>query len=265
MGRRRGPQHPLLTLLWNPSETFRLRTKYSYSQYNNNGANRRTEEICPEGKVQGSAIPAGSIPFAIFQGVDDCKLNGNTSSADLHPTLALGLPHGGDNGVPFLDQDTHFISVQADWDLNESLSLTSVTGYVDLDHVSWRSMTTTPGSLAANTATSTRASLRNSAWQPTLKGHSTSCWAATTKTCSRSFHAWQYAFNLAVAPTITATFLAGLGGITDISIFGLDPNAPTVGPDPTTGNGYDYNKNPLSGHQGLFRLHCRLLGHHRQS
>ena len=82
-----------LTLLWEPTDTFRGRLKYSYSDYNNDGANGRTEEICPEGSVQPTAIPAASFALATFAGIDDCKLNGNTSINDLLPGLRTGLPN----------------------------------------------------------------------------------------------------------------------------------------------------------------------------
>ena len=204
-----------LTLLWNPNEAFRLRTKYSYSQYDNNGANRRTEEICPEGRVQPTAIPAASFPLALYVGVDDCKLNGNTSIADLHPTLALGLPHGGGDGIPFLDQDTHFISVQADWNVNENMSLTSVTGYVDLDHVELEVYDYNAGVFGGQHRNIYKSFSQEFRLASNFDGPLNFMLGAYYQNVEQEFHAWQYAFNLGVI----------------------------AGPDPVTGNGYDYNKN----------------------
>ena len=84
-----------LTLLWNPADNFRAKLKYSYSEYNNDGAGTAwAEDVCPEGRHQPTAIPAASAAFALFQGVDDCRLNGNTSKLNLHPALRDGLPQG---------------------------------------------------------------------------------------------------------------------------------------------------------------------------
>jgi iron complex outermembrane receptor protein len=62
-----------LTLVWEPTDRLKLRLKHSISGYDNDGANGRTEEFCPGGSVQPTAIPLGLTPFT---GVDDCKLNG---------------------------------------------------------------------------------------------------------------------------------------------------------------------------------------------
>ena len=86
--------------------------KYSYSDYNNDGANGSTEEICPEGSVQPTAIPAAAFVRETFAGIDDCKLNGNTSINDLVPGLRVGLPHGGDDGVPETGPETCRISAR---------------------------------------------------------------------------------------------------------------------------------------------------------
>ena len=34
-----------------------------------------------------TAIPAASAVFVVFRGVDDCRINGNTSKLHLHPAL----------------------------------------------------------------------------------------------------------------------------------------------------------------------------------
>ena len=124
-----------LTLLWDASDTFQAKLKCSYSEYDNDGAGTAwAEEICPEGKQQPTGVPSAGAPFKLFQGVDDCKLNGNTSKLNLNPGLRNGLPQGFDDGEPGLEQETHFLSLRMDWDVSEALTLTSITGWVDLLH-----------------------------------------------------------------------------------------------------------------------------------
>ena len=51
----------------------------------------------------------------------------------------------------------------------------------------------------------------------------------------QGFDAYQYAFNLPIMPNIFGPALALFGD--------FDPTSAIVGPDPATGNAYDYNKN----------------------
>ena len=68
-----------LTLVWNPTDNFEAKLKYSYSEYDNDGAGGAwSEEVCPEGAHQPTGIPSGGAAFRVELGVDDCKLNGNT-------------------------------------------------------------------------------------------------------------------------------------------------------------------------------------------
>jgi len=204
-----------LTLLWEPADFFRARLKYSYSDYNNDGANGVTEEICPEGSVQPTAIPAASFALGTFAGIDDCKLNGNTSINDLLPGLRTGLPHGGDDGVPYLEQETDFAVFQIDYDISDTLALTSVTGYVDLEHWELDIYDYNAGAFGGehnNKYTSLSQEFRlNSDFDSALN------FAAGFyyQDIDQEFNAYQFAFNLGL-------------------IFG---------PDPVTGNEYDYNKN----------------------
>ncbi|MBM4204382.1 MAG: TonB-dependent receptor [Gammaproteobacteria bacterium] len=219
-----GVQHPYrgeestngrVTLVWEPNDVFKSRLKYAYSEYNNDGANGRTEEFCPEGRVQPTAIPAAGFVLALFPGIDDCKLNGNTSINDLIPPLRRGLPYGGDDGVPFLEQDTHFISWKNDWDITPTLALEAITGYVDLDHREldiYDYSAGVFGGLHRNTYESISQELRLSS---NFDGPLNFQLGAFYQDVEQTFEAYQYAFNLG-------------------AIFG---------PDPVTGNQYDYNKN----------------------
>ena len=204
-----------LTLVWQPNERFRARVKYSYSEYKNDGANGRIEEICPEGAVQPTVFPDPSFALAVLQGVDDCKLNGNTSNADLHPDLRAGMPYGADNGIPFLDQDTHFLSAKLDWQFTEFMSITSVTGYADLEHIELDSYDFSAGVFGAVHRNVYRAISQEFQFASEFDGPLNFMAGLHYQDVHQVLSAYQAAFNLGIL----------------------------VGPDRETGRAYDYNKN----------------------
>ena len=204
-----------LTLVWNPLDNFEAKLKYSYSEYDNHGAGTAwAEDVCPEGAHQPTAIPAASAAFALFQGVDDCKLNGNTSKLNLHPALRAGLPQGFDDGEPGLEQETHFLSLRMDWDVNEQFTATSVTGWVDLQHWELDDYSygaSVFGGLHNNIYKSISQEFRLASH---FDGPLNFQAGLYYQDIEQEFDAYQYAFNLGVL----------------------------FGPDPVTGWGYDYNK-----------------------
>jgi iron complex outermembrane receptor protein len=118
-----------LTLLWEPSDDLSANFKFSYQDYKNDGANGRTEQLCAEPTVQNTEALGMILPnFS-----DDCDLNGNTAIGDLHPLLAGQLP-AKKGGVPYLEQTTYLPSLTLTYDVNDALTVTSVTAYIDLDH-----------------------------------------------------------------------------------------------------------------------------------
>ena len=204
-----------LTLLWNPADNFEAKVKYSYSEYDNAGAGTAwAEDVCPEGRHQPTAIPAASAAFLLFQGADDCKINGNTSKLNLHPALRDGLPQGFDSGEPGLEQDTHFLSLRMDWDVNQALSVTSITGWVDLKHWELDDYSygaSVFGGLHNNIYKSVTQEFRLvSHFDAPINFQGGFFW----QDIEQEFDAYQYAFNLGII----------------------------AGPDPVTGNEYDYNK-----------------------
>lgn len=229
-----------LTLVWDATDTFSVRYKYARSDYENDGANGRTEEECPEGVVQPTAIPSAGTGFAIFQGIDDCRLNGNTSINDLNPILALGLPYGGDNGVPFLEQETDFHALRLDWDLNENFNLRSTTGYVDLDHIELDVYDYNAGVFGGQHRNTYEALSEELILTSNLDGPFNFMVGAYYQDVEQRFEAYQYAFNLALVPNFlnfdpaTQPISAALG-------FDTTPGA-VFGPDPATGQGSDYTK-----------------------
>lgn len=242
-----------LTVVWDPSDTFTAKLKYNYSEYDNDGGTMWAEEICPEGVHQATGIPSGAAAFRSFQGVDDCRLNGNSSRIHLDPGLRAGLPKGFDDGELALEQETDFVSLRMDWDFSDNYTLTAVTGYVDLSH--WELDDYSYGAgvfggLHNNEYESLSQEIR-------IASHNEDSpvnfqvglfW----QEIEQQFDAYQYAFNLPLIPGFFGDILAGGAGFSTYSDFvnavagGRPIVAPvgtaTIGPDPFTGNEYDYNK-----------------------
>jgi iron complex outermembrane receptor protein len=223
-----------LTLVWNPLDNFEAKLKYSYSEYDNHGAGTAwAEEVCPEGRQEPTAIPAATAVFGLYQGVDDCKLNGNTSKLNLNPGLRNGLPKGYDDGEPGLEQDTHFLSLRMDWDINEKFTATSVTGWVDLKHWELDDYSygaSVFGGLHNNVYKSLSQEFR---FASDLDGPLNFQAGLFYQDIEQEFDAYQYAFNASILPNIFGPLYALVGG---------DPMATIIGPDPVTGWEYDYNK-----------------------
>lgn len=238
-----------LTLMWQPTDTFTAKFKYSYSEYENNGGGTMwAEDICPEGAHQPTGVPSGTSAFATFQGVDDCKINGNTSKIGLNPGLRAGLPQGYDDGQSGLEQETDFASLTMDWDFHESMSLRAVTGYVDLSH--WELDDYSYGAgvfggLHNNEFESlSQELLFNTHFEDSpINVQIGLYW----QEIEQQFDAYQYAFNLGVMPNIFGAFYGDfVDGIAAASgapiVAPVDLTTGIVGPDPFTGNMYDYNK-----------------------
>ncbi|MBT7370555.1 MAG: TonB-dependent receptor, partial [Gammaproteobacteria bacterium] len=222
-----------LTLVWEPTDDFSAKLKYSYSDYENDGGWMWSDTLCPEGSAQYTAVPSASAAFRVFPNVDDCKINGNTSRIFLNEGLRGGLPWGYDDGVPGLEQETDFVSLTMNWDINENYSLQSVTGYVDFNHIELDDYSHGAGvfgGLHNNVYESLSQEFRlSSQFDGSLNFQIGLYW----QDIDQDFDAHQYAFNLGVMPNIFGAAYALVGG---------DPTATIIGPDPTTGNMYDYNK-----------------------
>lgn len=199
-----------LTLVWEPNDVFKGRFKLGYSRFENDGANGRSEEFCPEGAVQPTTALGNGV---ILPGVDDCKLNGNTSIADLLPVLAVGNPLG-HGGIPYLDQETYLTSLQLDWDFSDVMSLTSVTGYVDLDHAELDIYDYSAGIFGGAHRNVYESLSQEFRLASSFDGPVNFLAGAYFQDIEQVFEAYQYAANIGL-----------------------------VAPDPATGAGYDYNKN----------------------
>lgn len=127
-----------LTLDWNPSDRFKANFKLQYTKNENDGAIGTAEINCGANGVAdsifllqgGLQIPAGY----------DCNTNDQRYFLmDAAPQLAPGVPGNspavGRNGVPFGETEIWFGRLQFDLDLSDTLTLTSVTGLLNMDAI----------------------------------------------------------------------------------------------------------------------------------
>ena len=229
-----------LTLLWTPTENLSAKLKYQYSEYENDGGGTmHQEEWCADGignplAHQATGVPGAAAAFTTRQGVDDCVVNGNTSKINLEPGLRAGLPYGYEDGEPGLNQETDMVSLEINWDINDSLALTSITSLVELDHDELDDYSYGAGvygGLHRNVYEHTSQEFRlASDYDGAINFQA----GLFLQEIEQRFDAHQYAFNLPITPNIFGPVLAVFGD--------FDVTAPLVGPDPATGNMYDYNK-----------------------
>lgn len=199
-----------LTLVWTPNERFDANLKVSYSDFESDGSNGRHETLCADDTVQPTAIFGGTV---IRPNFDDCKLNGNTSIADLDPALAAQMPHAND-GVPFLEQEIWLTSLALNYDVTDQIRLTAITGYVDLDHLDMDIYDHSSGVFGGAHENRYRSISQELRMTTSFNGPLNLQAGIFYQDIEQEFFAFQYAVNIGL-----------------------------VGPDPVTGNTHDYQRN----------------------
>jgi iron complex outermembrane recepter protein len=127
-----------MTLNYEPNDVFRANLKVQYTKSENDGAIGQGDVSCgangradPISLLQGGlVIPAGY----------DCNLRDNRQFLpDANAALARSIPTpskaAGRNGVPFGETDIWFGRLKFDVDLTDTMTFSSVTGYLDLNAV----------------------------------------------------------------------------------------------------------------------------------
>ena len=125
-----------LTLEWNPSDRFTANLKVQYNRNTNDGAIGTAEIGCG---ANGRADPIITIVGAIEAGYNCNAFDQRYFLPDTAGRLASRPPTpteaAGRNGVPFGETDIWFGRLQFDLDLSETLTLTSVTGLLNMQSV----------------------------------------------------------------------------------------------------------------------------------
>ena len=114
------------TLLWDPTDRLAARIKANYSDSTVDGWGGEPQlTSCPDG-IRPSFV--FGVPF--IGGADDCRLDDTQAKVDLDPAV---FPVVRNKGVPYMDAEQLYGTLELNYDLNDSLRLSSVTGYYDID------------------------------------------------------------------------------------------------------------------------------------
>ncbi|MCL9997770.1 MAG: TonB-dependent receptor [Erythrobacter sp.] len=127
-----------VTLDWNPSDRFRANFKLQYTKNENDGAIGTAEIFCGANGVADPVVLLGgavTIPAGYDCNVTDQRYFLSDAAVPLAPGVPTPSKAAGRNGVPFGETEIWFGRLQFDLDLSDTLTLTSVTGLLNMDAV----------------------------------------------------------------------------------------------------------------------------------
>jgi outer membrane receptor protein involved in Fe transport len=124
------------TALWNPTDRLHARLKVNYSDSDIQGNGGEPQLVsCPDGT--NSVFHGLGIDWI---GSEDCKLDDKQKFAYMDPAAFPFIVNG---GVPFSEAEQYFGSLELNYDVGNDLTLTSVTGFYDVDQKSMMNLSIT--------------------------------------------------------------------------------------------------------------------------
>ncbi|MEM7666951.1 MAG: TonB-dependent receptor [Pseudomonadota bacterium] len=240
-----------LTLDWEPDDRFDANFKLQYVKNEGDGAIQHSDIFCGANGV--------ADPIFLLQGVvaipagNDCNaFDGKYLLSDAAPSLAAGVPTpseaAGRNGVPFAETEIWFGRLLFNLDLSDYLTLTSTSGFLDLDAVDFDCY----GYVGIGPAFSP---IGNAIADPTFLATNAPALAATNGAgvpqgvgCSDPVNQLeQYTQELRVTSDFDGPFNFMVGAFYEDRTFVFDTaqqavNISLIAPDPVTGFTYDWDK-----------------------
>ena len=130
-----------ITLDWQPTDGFSANLKVNYVDISNDGANAFTEVDCGANGLPDPVFLLGGA-IAIPPGYDCDTRDQRYFFPDTSPALAQQIPAGSAaagpfDGVPFGSTEILFGRLRFDVDFTDYLTLSSVSGYLDLDAIDY--------------------------------------------------------------------------------------------------------------------------------
>ena len=121
-----------LTLAWDPTEYLSFNWKTTITSREADDSIGNTDILCTvPGDPQGSSFPGGS--GLVLPSGYDCDEDDGLSTLGGHNAFVGQNLAGNPNLQPFEELDTLLTRLQVEWDINENLTLTSITSYFELE------------------------------------------------------------------------------------------------------------------------------------
>jgi iron complex outermembrane recepter protein len=117
------------TLLWEPMDNFSARFKANHVYDRATNADQKQLSNCPDGPGQ-AFVPFPPLAPVPFIGGDDCKYDRTTNLVYMDPAFFPNIPN---RGVPYLENEQNFGTLELNWEVSDGLNLNSTTAYYDLD------------------------------------------------------------------------------------------------------------------------------------
>jgi iron complex outermembrane recepter protein len=116
-----------MTLQWDPTANLSAEFKLFAQKFEDDGRSTLQDVLCANGATPAATVfPAPG--FATFPDYDCDTRDGKTQNVGQNPG-AFRKVAGAHNGRPYSENDMHVGSLRFDWDITEALKLISVTGW----------------------------------------------------------------------------------------------------------------------------------------
>ncbi|MFT7246138.1 MAG: iron complex outermembrane receptor protein [Candidatus Azotimanducaceae bacterium] len=131
-----------VTFNWEPTDDLAANLKLNYNRQRSESLNSNLDIFCGAGGAEGFVLLGGAfgVPgLDLFEPTHDCdiydgKFVGPDGDARIN-SVPTGSPGEGRNiALAYNDTDTFFARLQVDYSISDSLDLTTLIGYVDLDN-----------------------------------------------------------------------------------------------------------------------------------
>jgi len=240
-----------LTLLWKANEDFSANFKYSFSDYENDGALLFADIQCRDATAQATIYGFQQITLPNSY---NCDFTDQQIQVADQNVIEAQNQQGNNGGVPYSEQTLDLARLKLDWDISEQYRLTSITAYLDMDEQGFDCFAYDQNGssciVTANTEESFSQELR-------IQSNFKDAFNFT----AGIFYQDRELFHLNRQNTFGLPFLlgladplmsgAGIEAALDRYNFGIVPPFPVFDPTSGTGNSFDWTKEHPTDHKTL--------------